>query len=56
MLRENGYEGDNDEAIVDSWFNDLCKTIVREDLEDEYDLLNETPNIIQLSDGRKEIR
>ncbi len=56
MLRENGYEGDNDEAIVDSWFSDLCKTIVREDLEDEYDLLNETPNIIQLSDGRKEIR
>ena len=41
---------------MNSWFNDLCKTIVREDLEDEYSLLNEAPNIVQLQDGRKEIR
>ena len=56
MLRDSGYVGDNDEAIVDNWFNDLCKTIVREDLEDEFDLLGETPNIVQLGDGRKEIK
>tara|TARA_B100000427_G_scaffold248132_1_gene211238 strand:- start:989 stop:1339 length:351 start_codon:yes stop_codon:yes gene_type:complete len=56
MLRDNGYEGSDDEIVVNTWFNDLCKTIVREDLEDEYSLLNEAPNIVQLEDGRKEIR
>lgn len=56
MLRDSGYEGSDDEIVVNSWFNDLCKTIVREDLEDEFDLLGESPNIVQLSDGRKEIR
>ncbi len=56
MLRDNGYEGSDDEIVVNTWFNDLCKTIVREDLEDEYSLLNEAPNIVQLQDGRKEIR
>jgi len=55
MLRENGYEGSEDEVIVDKWFSDLCKTIVREEIEDEYDLLGESPNIIQLKDGRKVI-
>ena len=56
MLRENGYEGNEDEMIVDKWFSDLCKTIVREEIEDEYDLLGEAPNIVQLKDGRKIIK
>jgi hypothetical protein len=55
MLRENGYEGSEDELIVDKWFSDLCKTIVREEIEDEFELLGEAPNIIQLKDGRKVI-
>ena len=53
MLRENGYEGGEDEMVVDKWFSDLCKTIVREEIEHEYDLLGEAPNIVQLKDGRK---
>jgi len=53
MLRENGYEGSEEEMVVDKWFSDLCKTIVREEIEDEYDLLGEAPNIVQLKDGRK---
>ena len=56
MLRDNGYEGSEDEMIVDKWFGDLCKTIVREEIEDEYDLLGEAPNIVQLGDGRKVIK
>ena len=56
MLRDNGYEGSEDEMIVDKWFGDLCKTIVREEIEDEYDLLGEAPNIVQLQDGRKIIK
>jgi hypothetical protein len=27
QLRSNGYQGDTDEAIVDQWFQDLCRNI-----------------------------
>ena len=27
QLRSNGYQGDSDEAIVDQWFQDLCRNI-----------------------------
>lgn len=30
LLGEAGYAGPNDEAIVDLWFNDLCRSIVLE--------------------------
>lgn len=33
-LANNGYEGSDNDTIVDSWFNDLCKNIVMEGLED----------------------
>ena len=26
-LRENGYDGENDETVVDEWLMDLCKSI-----------------------------
>jgi hypothetical protein len=28
LLGEAGYAGANDEAIVDLWFNDLCRSII----------------------------
>jgi uncharacterized membrane protein YdbT with pleckstrin-like domain len=31
QLRSNGYQGDNEEAIVDKWFQDLCRNIVAEE-------------------------
>ena len=34
MLQENGYTGNNDEDIVNSWFNDLCRTILQQELAD----------------------
>ena len=34
-LAQNGYEGIEQDQIVDNWFNDLCKNIVLNDLEDE---------------------
>ena len=34
-LADNGYEGKDNDSIVDGWFNDLCKNIVMEGLEDE---------------------
>ena len=30
LLGEAGYAGDTDEAVVDLWFNDLCRSIVLE--------------------------
>jgi len=30
LLGEAGYAGDSNEAIVDLWFNDLCRSIVLE--------------------------
>jgi hypothetical protein len=33
-LANNGYEGSDNDSIVDGWFNDLCKNIVMEGLED----------------------
>lgn len=34
-LANSGYEGVEPDEIVDNWFNDLCKNIVLNDLEDE---------------------
>lgn len=34
-LMANGYVGPNNEDIVDAWFNDLCKNVALEDLQDE---------------------
>lgn len=34
-LANSGYEGTDPDKIVDNWFNDLCKNIVMEGLEDD---------------------
>ena len=34
-LANSGYEGIEPDEIVDNWFNDLCKNIVLNDLEDD---------------------
>jgi len=31
-LKLNGYDGDSDEAIVQSWFSSVCKQVVQDDL------------------------
>ena len=33
-LMDNGYVGKNNDAIIDAWFNDLCKNIVLDELQD----------------------
>ena len=32
--KTNGYTGNSDEDIVNSWFNDLCRTILQQELAD----------------------
>jgi len=43
LLGEAGYAGPSDEAIVDLWFNDLCRSIVLEQ-EIEGNNVQGTPN------------
>jgi hypothetical protein len=56
-LNTNGYHGEKDEEVVNKWFNDLCKNIMLEDL--DQDVLDEMKNSINetkkdLGDGKVE--
>jgi hypothetical protein len=35
MLQSNGYTGNSDEDTVNTWFNDLCRTILQQELADQ---------------------
>lgn len=34
LLKENGYTGNNDEAIIDQWFKNLCRNMLEEDIQE----------------------
>ena len=34
-LNANGYHGEKDEEVVNKWFNDLCKNIMLEDMDQD---------------------
>lgn len=39
MLHENGYVGQNDEEVVNKWFNDVCRTVlIQEKADQDYGL------------------
>jgi len=46
FLSENGYTGESDEAVVNKWFNDVCRTVlVQEAADQDYGLQEaRTPN------------
>lgn len=35
MLQNNGYTGESDESVVNKWFNDLCRTVLLQEIEDQ---------------------
>ena len=35
FLHENGYTGENDEAVVNKWFNDVCRTVLVQEMADQ---------------------
>jgi|TARA_E500000178_G_C16998537_1_gene744456 hypothetical protein len=53
MLQQNGYTGDSEEQIVDTWFQSLCRTIGNEqgigDVTGGYVQINRRP------DGKTEV-
>ena len=42
FLHENGYTGESDEAVVNKWFNDVCRTVLIQEMADlDYGLQEE---------------
>jgi hypothetical protein len=35
FLHDNGYTGESDEAVVNKWFNDVCRTVLVQELADQ---------------------
>ena len=35
FLHENGYRGENDEDVVNKWFNDVCRTVLVQEIADQ---------------------
>ena len=35
FLHNNGYEGKDDEAVVNKWFNDVCRTVLVQEMADQ---------------------
>jgi hypothetical protein len=58
MLTENGYTGRSDEDIVNRWFNDVCRTVLIQELADQdYGLedqnTQERPDVIRTTNKTK---
>ena len=51
MLKANGFNGENDEEIVDHWFRELCRNILAE--EGLGERTAGSINIVNIQDGKK---
>jgi hypothetical protein len=55
QLRSAGYTGDSDEAVVDKWFQELCKNVGAEDGVDMERRGSGFINVNNLGNGKSEI-
>ena len=53
VLSEAGYTGSADEAIIDAWFNDVCRNILMEDFNDQ-NFVADAPLEVKREDGKTE--
>ena len=53
ILSDAGYTGSADEAIIDAWFNDVCRNILMEDFNDQ-NFVADAPMEIKRDDGKTE--
>lgn len=52
MLQDKGYAGDSDEAVVNKWFNDVCRTVLLQEMEDQdYGLEEMQEDVILVNDN-----
>jgi len=58
MLQTNGYSGKSDDDIVNAWFNDLCRTILQQEMADmDFGMQDTNPapsDVITVTDEDKE--
>ena len=54
ILKVHGYQGSNDEEIVDAWFKDLCKNILADEGLDE-SRNSGYINVVQLTSDKSEV-
>lgn len=52
QLKATGYVGDSDEAIVEQWFQDVCRHVVLETYEQEQADIADAPNVVRYIDRR----
>lgn len=52
QLKAAGYVGDSDEAIVEQWFQDVCRHVVLETYEQEQADIADSPNVVRYIDRR----
>lgn len=55
QLREAGYKGDSEEAIVDSWFGELCRNVGNESGVNMNQRTSGYINVNNLGDGKTEV-
>ena len=51
FLHSNGYTGESDEAVVNKWFNDVCRTVLVQEMQDQDYGLQEGETDVIRSDG-----
>ncbi len=50
MLQEKGYSGESDESVVNKWFNDVCRTVLLQEMEDQDYGLENQDDVILVND------
>lgn len=50
MLQNKGYTGESDESVVNKWFNDICRTVLLQEIEDQDYGLEVQDDIITVRD------
>ena len=54
FLHSNGYTGESDEAVVNKWFNDVCRTVLLQEIEDQDYGLESQDDVILVNDNDEE--
>jgi len=55
MLQDNGYVGTTDEQTVNTWFNDVCRTVlIQEKADQDYGLQEGRNDVITTRQDRDE--
>jgi len=53
MLQNKGYTGESDESVVNKWFNDVCRTVLLQEIEDQDYGLEVQDDVITVKDSEK---